>query len=157
MEDPDWFPEYLEFFIYGSTIRFFVILFCIIIVNLVFTWFFAFNGFLNGWLNTPTLIFFLTFSFLKEFCVIAGMGIYKSGYDNREHPRQKDYSIGRCVLWYWAERGLPKKKVVTSLTECDICNVRDDTDKVCVNCDKHFFHAACLQDKEECPICNITA
>jgi len=90
-------PKYLEFFMFGSTIRFIIILGLCVILTLSVTWALAFLAFMAGEIDIQTLIGFLVFSLLKEFVFISAFGVYKLHYDATPHPEHEGYSAARCL------------------------------------------------------------
>lgn len=85
-------PSYLEFFLYGDTLRFIFLIGVCVILTVIYTWFLAFSSFINSRISVQLLVFFLLTSLVKEMIFICCLGVYKYNYDKKEHPEHSNYS-----------------------------------------------------------------
>ena len=151
MSQDDWFVEHLEFFMYGSTIRFLFIVGTFIVLTLISTSYLALMAYMADVISLRVCLGHVAFLLVQSFVVAAVMGISKSCYDSVEHPKHEGYSAYKCITWYCKQRThLPVE--IVGLTECDICKTRADSEKTAFECG-HKICPDCRRNITSCTIC----
>jgi hypothetical protein len=148
---PDWFVEHMEYFMYGSTIRFILIMIIWIVLTMVSISYIALMSYIGNIISLRVCLGICVFLLTQQLILAGVMGISKSCYDSVPHPKHEGYSAYACIMWFFKKKEKRVREVI-HMVKCDACKTSSDSEKVVYECE-HTICAECNKANTSCMLC----